>query len=63
MRTTLLYLAAVAAAQPYRNASLPVASRVADLLSRMTISEMMAQLINRADTNASWLMSQYGNLH
>src|ERR1700676_794547 len=32
------------AASPYRNAKLPVAQRVADLLSRMTLEEKVAQI-------------------
>lgn len=61
MRLLASALVASVCAQPYKDPTLPVADRVADLLSRMTVVEMMAQLINRADTNSSWLLSQYGS--
>ena len=35
---------AAAAGEPYRDASLPVATRVADLLGRMTLDEKVGQL-------------------
>ncbi len=37
---------------PYRNASLPIEQRVADLLSRMTLDEKVAQLLAIWDSKA-----------
>ena len=54
---------------PYRNAALPVAERVADLLSRMTLEEKSAQLLNPVgaqdgpghfSVNATYILDKFG---
>lgn len=55
------------AAPPYRNAALPVERRVADLLSRMTLEEKVAQLQGKWENPASrddpsaWFVDGKGN--
>lgn len=43
---TLLLACSIAQSQPYKNSALPIETRVADLLSRMTVEEKVAQLNN-----------------
>ncbi|HEX9653162.1 MAG TPA: hypothetical protein VGA99_05585, partial [bacterium] len=46
---------------PYKNAKLPIKDRVADLLSRMTLEEKVAQMVGVWQGKGQTLVDESGN--